>query len=61
MRRPTDCQGCAYAGEGSLGDDSLFCFRRHCHMPAQGRCDGGLPLKTTSQRIQRRSGRWHRK
>ncbi len=61
MRQLIECMGCAYAGESSRGDGFFFCFRRHCDVAEGGRCDSGLPLKTTSQRIRRRSGRWQRK
>ena len=60
MRRPTDCQGCAFAGESSQGGDHVFCFRHHRNIPARSHCDSVLPLKTTSQRIRRRSARKER-
>lgn len=57
-RRPTDCRDCAYAGDGSFGDDFIYCFRRHRHMSERDRCDSGLPLKAASRRLKKRSGRW---
>lgn len=60
MRPPVECRNCAYAGESAFGEGYVFCFRRHRNMPERERCDKGLPLKASSRRFRRRSGRKER-